>query len=154
MAKKPSNKTKPPTKKAKPKKAAKSRAKRELNINEIIQQIVDGQNFRQMAKTFNVPLSTLHDFISKPEHSARAREALQTSGDGYADKAEDVLKKAKGNSVEISRARELAQHYRWMASKRNPSRFGDKIDMTTGGKAITFKIGYTKKSDDDGNTGD
>jgi len=152
MAKKPT--TKKPAKKAKARKAAKSRPKRELNINEIIEQIVDGQTFRQMAKTFNVPLSTLHDFISKTEHSARARAALELSAAQYADKGEEVLKKAKGNSVEISRARELAQHYRWMASKRNPHKFGDKIDMTTGGKAITFKIGYTKKSDDDGSAGD
>lgn len=150
MAKKPTTKKKAaPAKKAKAPKAD-APNKHGLNIEDIITEIVDGQNFRQMANKFNVPLSTLHDFINRAEHSARTRAALELSAAQYADKGEDVLLKCEGTKEEISRARELAQHYRWMAGKRNPKKYGDKIDMTTDGKAIGFKIGY--KKDDEQST--
>lgn len=144
MANKPQKKV--PAKKAKASKAPPN--KHQLNIDDIITQIIDGKTFRQMAAQFSVPLSTLHDFIAKAEHSARARAALELSASQYANKAEEVLINAKGNSIEISRARELAQHYRWMAGKRNPKTYGDKIDMTSKGEALSFKIGYKKPQDE------
>ena len=110
--------------------------------------IIAGKSFRQMADILQVPLSTLHDFTSKSEHSARVREALDYSADSFSDKAEAVLIEAESLPTEIQRARELAQHYRWKASKRSPKRFGDKVDITSAGKEIktvTTVIGWGGK---------
>jgi|APGre2960657404_1045060.scaffolds.fasta_scaffold02452_13 FixJ family two-component response regulator len=111
-----------------------------MNIDDIIFRIIDGQTYRTIAKDLNVPLSTLFDFIHKPEHSARAREALKLSADVIADKAEEVLKEAKGTLTEVTRARELAQYYKWKSSKRNPGTYGDKVDMNHTGDLTIRKI--------------
>ncbi len=72
---------------------------------------------------------TLHACLSSDEHSARTREALEISGSSYADKAEEVLKNAPKDKLELMRARELAQHYRWKAAKRNPIRYSEKVQQ-------------------------
>lgn len=98
-------------------------------LDQIIDLITEGKTFRKIAEELNVSLTSLMVYTGKEEHSARVREAMEYSADSYADKAESVLIDAKSNLVEIQRAKELAQHYRWKASKRSPKRFGDKLDI-------------------------
>lgn len=111
-----------------------------LNIDDIIGMIIEGKTYRQMADTLKVALTTLHDFTSKSEHSARVREALDYSSDTYADKAETVLLLADSDLVEIQRAKELAQYYKWKASKRSPKRYGDKISTEHSGAVTVTQI--------------
>ncbi len=101
-----------------------------LDIEVIIEMIIDGKTFREISESESVSLGKLHSFTSSTEHSARVRDALKISADSYSDMAEQVLKEAAGNLIEISRARELAQHYRWKASKRDPRRFSDKLELS------------------------
>jgi len=108
----------------------------ELNLDEIVEMILQGDSYKTIAQKLGINLSTLHKFTSNPNHSARVREALIISASTFDDKAEQVLKDAKGNMIEIQRARELAQHYRWKASKRAPKVYGDKLDLTTDGKEL------------------
>lgn len=105
-------------------------------IEEVLESILEGKTFREIAKIHNVGLSTLHRFINSEEHSARARNAMEISASSYADKAEEVLILAENDRGELMRARELAQHYRWKAGKRSPKKYGDKVDVTTGGDKI------------------
>lgn len=111
-------------------------SKLEGKIDEIVELLLQGLSYRQIAERLDVKLTTLHDYTHRGEHSARVREALEYSAQTFDDKAEEVLLSAEGTKEEIMRARELAQHYRWKASKRNPRRFGDKLDLTTGGEKI------------------
>lgn len=114
-------------------------------IDEICEKLIAGETYRNIASDLDVPLSTLYDYTSKPEHSARVKTALEFSASTYADKAEQALLLAESDKNEIARARELAQHYRWHAGKRNPRTYGDKIDVTTKGEAITsFSVGFSK----------
>lgn len=101
----------------------------EGKLDRIVELITEGKTYEQIAKELKVPKTTLMDFTAKPDHSARVREALEYSADSYADKAEQVLIDAKGTLVEIQRAKELAQHYRWKSSKRSPKRYGDRIEV-------------------------
>ena len=96
-----------------------------LNIEQILDLLIDGKTYREIAKKFGVGLSVLHRFTSKEEHSARVRDALNYSASTYADKAEQILLEAPADKIEIQRARELAQHYRWKAGKRDPKKYGD-----------------------------
>jgi transposase len=118
----------------------------QIIIDDFIDYIHEGLTYRQISEKFDVKLSTLADFVAKPEHSARVKAALQSSADTYTDKAEQILIEAKSTLVEIQRAKELSQFYRWKASKRNPKVFGDKVDVTTDGKQVktVIKIGYGK----------
>ena len=99
----------------------------EISIDEVVEMIIDGFTYRKIAEELNISLRKLTDFIALPEQYARARLALETSAQTFAGKAEEILINAEASSIEIQRARELAQHYRWMASKRNPKTYGEKI---------------------------
>lgn len=113
-----------------------SKSKLDGRLDEILEMFYDGMNFRSVAKSLDVSVVTLNKFLSREDNIEEYKIALQESSDSYSSKAEDVLLNAESDKVEISRARELAQHYRWMAAKRNPRRYGDKIDVTTGGDKI------------------
>lgn len=117
-----------------------------IDINEVCQLLIDGATYRTIAQHYKIHLSELHTFLSKPEHSARAHESLIISAETYSDKAEQVLLDAVRDGIEMQRARELSQYYKWKASKRNPRRYSDKIDVTTDGQKITSEIDYSKLS--------
>lgn len=108
----------------------------DLDINLIIDDLIDGLSYRSIANKYDVKLSTLHNFVSKPEHSARAKNALEISAQTFEDEAERVLLNAERDSVEIQRAKELSQLYKWKAAKRNPKRYSDKVDITSGYEKI------------------
>lgn len=114
----------------------------QFDIDKICELIIDGKTFRDIAKVFDCSISTLHNFLVKPEHAVRTRDSLELSAATYANKGEQVLIEAEGISVEIQRARELAQHYRWMAAKRAPNKYGEKVDPNPGGVLIkqTFVV--------------
>ena len=87
-----------------------------------------------------MPLSTFHNYSIRNEHRARVRDALEISAQTYEEKAEIVLLDAEASTYEIQRARELAHHYRWKASKRNPRKYGDKLDMTSGNEPLKSNL--------------
>ena len=113
-----------------------------MDIEDIYNDLIDGLSYRQIADKYKVKLSTLHDFVSKSEHLARAKTALEISAQTYADKAEQILLDIEANStpIEMARARELSQYYKWKAAKRNPGGFSDKLDLTTKGEKITNEL--------------
>jgi hypothetical protein len=107
-----------------------------LNIDLICDDILAGETYTQIASKYKVTYGVLHRFISNTDNSARVILARQQSADVYDDKAEQSLKDAKSTLTEITRARELASHYRWRAAKRNPKAYGDKLDLTSDNKAL------------------
>jgi len=110
--------------------------KSDVNIELICELIIDGKTYREIAEHIGVSLTKLHYHTSKSEHSVRVREALQISADTYADKGERVLIEAKSTLVEVQRAKELSQFYKWKASKRSASKYGDKMELEHKGESI------------------
>lgn len=103
-----------------------------LNIDLICEDLIEGIVYEDIAKKYSVSYGTLHAFISNNDNSARVIVARQQSADAFDTKAERVLMdlQAGGTNADIARARELASHYRWRASKRNPKVFGDKVELS------------------------
>lgn len=99
-----------------------------LDIDAVIDDLVDGLTYRAIAEKYNVKLTTLHDYVSKSEHSARAKMALEMSAQTYEDQAEQILLNAPADKIELQRARELSQVYRWKAGVRNKRKYSDKYD--------------------------
>lgn len=100
-----------------------------VDIDKAIDLIVEGKSVKDIAASFNITIQGMYKMFAKVEFSTRVREAMELSASTYAEKAEEVLQMAEANQIEISRARELAQHYRWMAGKRAPKKYGDKLDI-------------------------
>ena len=108
-------------------------------IDEIVEDILEGKTFRYMAAKYGCALGTLHSYVNRDEHSARVRNALEISASSYADKAEEVLQQAENDKGELMRARELAQHYRWKAGKRNPKKYGDRVQNINLNTEVEYK---------------
>ena len=113
-------------------------------LDEIIELIIDGHTYRTIAAHCRVSLSTLHAYLNLPEHSARAREALNFSASTYADKAEQVIidvdEQSETGPLSFQKVRELAHHYRWKAAKRAPKEYGEKLDVTSKGEKVNNTI--------------
>lgn len=118
---------------------------KDLEVDDICSLIIDGKTFREIADMRDIKLSTLHDWMSRPEHSARVKAAMEISADSYSDMAEKVLREAKSTMTEVQRARELAQHFRWKAAKRLPKKYGDKVEVESNVNVKDLPDWLTKK---------
>lgn len=101
------------------------------HADEVIEMILCAKSYNEIKEKFGVSHDAIARFISESEHSPRAREAQKKSADLIAEKAERILLQLeKGNdTAEITRARELAHHYRWLAAKKNPSAYSEKVQQ-------------------------
>ena len=99
----------------------------DLNAEDVIKMISDGNSYDIITKKYRVCREALALFISASDYSARAREAQKSFADSAAEKAEKALLAIKPGDTQatITRQRELASHYRWVAAKKNPSGYGD-----------------------------
>lgn len=114
-----------------------------VGLDAICAMIREGQSLRAIAKRTGVQISTLSEWLSHPDRSARARGSRALTAQLWDEKAEEVLKDVNPAAVtqtELGRARELAQHYRWRASKINPKEYGDKLETTHQGGKTPIKI--------------
>ena len=66
-----------------------------------------------------------HEWKAQPQHSARVTDALAATAEYWDQVAVEGLASAT-NMFELAKARELAHHYRWRASKICPKLYGDK----------------------------
>lgn len=114
---------------------------KEEDFDKAIELMEEGFSYADIAKKFKVGLTKFKKFIKEGEtRSARVREALDSSADTYADMAEQVLKDAPRDPIEMQRARELAQHYRWKAKVRRPKDYGDRVQNDVTITEITSRI--------------
>jgi hypothetical protein len=97
------------------------------NADDVIEMIEEAKSYDDIQRKYGVNRESIARFISESDYSARAREAQKRSADKISEKAELVLLSLeKGcDNAEIAKARELAHHYRWLAAKKNPNKFGD-----------------------------
>lgn len=101
----------------------------QLGVEWLCNQIIDGQSQTSIAQSVGVSLATLSNWIAADiERSARVREARIASSRAYDEKAEQALMDAT-DPFELAKARELASHYRWKASKTNPKEYGERVEI-------------------------
>lgn len=101
----------------------------QLGVEWLCNQIIDGQSQTSIAQSVGVSLATLSNWIAADiERSARVREARIASSRAYDEKAERALMDAR-DPFELAKARELASHYRWKASKTNPKEYGERVEI-------------------------
>lgn len=111
--------------------AAEARARLDkVGIDEIVEMIaVEGASLRGIANEVGVSAGSLLTWIeADPERSARVRDAREQLAKLWDEKAEDVLQQAR-DEFTLKKARELASHYRWRASKTAPREYGDRVEV-------------------------
>jgi len=117
-----------------------------FGVEWVREQVLELRTLSQIAQDADVALSTLIGWIAAdPDRSARVRDARRLAAEAWVEKAEQVLADAKTN-FEFQKARELAHHYRWRASKISPQ-YNDKVVQEhtgPGGGALQI-TGITRK---------
>lgn len=111
--------------------AASQRVRRggKLEIGAVCAAIRDGNSLAEIARRTGVLRSSLTEWLqAEPERLARARDARAESAWHWDEKAEKLLADAK-DPTQVPRARELAMHYRWRASKIAPRTYGDRLEV-------------------------
>ena len=92
----------------------------------MIAELTDGSSMNELSRRIGVSIGSLITWIaSDPERSARAREARINAARIWDEKAIDAIESAN-DPFELSRAKEIAHHYRWRASKAAPKDYGEK----------------------------
>lgn len=110
------------------KKAPSAREKLDaFGIDAVCEGILHPKPMHQIAEEIGVSQGSLIAWIGADvERSARAKEARTQTAQMWDEKATRVVEEAMDN-FELAKARELAQHYRWRASKIAPRDYGDKV---------------------------
>lgn len=105
-----------------------------LGIDALCAMIVDGTTLTDAARKLEVSIGTLISWIEGDiERSARAREARVQSARIWDEKATQEIEAAT-DQFQLSKAKELAHHYRWRAAKIAPRDYGDKVQTELTGK--------------------
>lgn len=103
---------------------------RGVRESDILARIESGTMIADIAEDMGCPRSSLTMWLrATPDRSARLREARRLGAASWEERAEKGLSAAR-DPFELAKAKELAHHYRWRASKLAPSDFGDKIEHT------------------------
>jgi len=102
----------------------------EMGIDEVCEMILNGQSYRQIAAVASVSAGSVVSWLNETaERSARAREARAQAAILWDERAVEVIEKAQ-TAEEITKARELAHHYRWRAKMVNPKEYGDRTTIS------------------------
>lgn len=100
----------------------------------IIRRIEDGEALAAIAASVGRARSKLTEWLQADEARwERSARACVSAAGAWDEKAEQVLAKAK-NPLALAKARELAHHYRWRASKIAPRQYGDKQQIEHSGR--------------------
>lgn len=114
----------------------------------ICDRLSDGQSLRKICEDPEMPSKTsvfrwLRDNKKLSDQYARAKEE---SADSFAEDMLEIAREAdvkNGNAVQ--RARLEIDTMKWLMSKQKPKKYGDKLDLTSDGKALPTPI-YGGKS--------
>ena len=91
-----------------------------LGVDAVCEMIVDGASYAHIASSAGVSKSAFIAWVARDaDRSARVREARILSAQTFDELAELSISQAS-DVFELSRAKELAHHYRWRAAKRSP----------------------------------
>lgn len=121
-------------------------ANRESAIDEILERLREGESLRQILPKTGLPqhLPSMSQFMNwLNEDSERGRalvERYTRAREAWAEiqneEMEQIAKDCK-TMVDVQRARLVIDVKKWDLSKRFPRRFGDKVDVTSGGEKIS-----------------
>lgn len=116
-------------------------------FNTICDRLSEGESLRKICEDAEMPsksnvLKWIRDSKELQDQYARAK---QESSDAWAEEMIDIIKDTKEDSNAIQKARLQIDTMKWLMSKQKPKKYGDKLDLTSDGKALPTPI-YGGKS--------
>lgn len=108
--------------------------------DEVIERLESGSTLAQIAASCGKNRSMLTRWLqADTQRSARSVRARQLGAAAHEERADDEIRGAQ-DAFELAKAKELAHHYRWRASKLSPREYGDKLDLTVENKGTAKEL--------------
>lgn len=99
----------------------------DYGIDAVCDDIIAQKTMTAIAEEQGLSIGTFLNWVNgDAERSARVREARSYTARIWDEKAEEVIRDS-GEEFDLKKAKELAHHYRWRASKIAPKEYGDRI---------------------------
>lgn len=125
-----------------------SAEERESKLTDIFKKIEDGLSLRKALDKVNIPAITFYEWIDKDDEKAKqyaraCKQRTENKKDSIADDYnaepqyivnDDGSKRIDPAWVQLQRLKIDAK--KWELSKEDPKKYGDKIDLTSGGDKI------------------
>ncbi len=103
-------------------------------VTEVCKRIAEGDIVIQACETVGIPHPTFRDWSTLPEYSSLYARAREDAADMLADEALKVARATTNETAQADRVR--IDTLKWAAAKRKPRYYGDKVDVTSDGKAM------------------
>lgn len=107
-------------------------------INKICKRMEEGESLKKICADPSMPVrSTIYEWLldkDKKEFSDKYEKASNTRTEQMFDELEEIASNPK---IDVKRARLMTDVRKWYLSKIVPKKYGDKIDLTSGGDKIT-----------------
>ena len=128
----------------------------ETIFEEIIKQVSEGSSLREVLRQTDMPSSqTFYLWINEDESKSKQYvracrdradgifdEIIEIADENNADVYVDDTGEAKIDGNTVARSRLKIDARKWVASKLNPKKYGDKVDVTSGGEKINNSNPY------------
>lgn len=101
----------------------------EKGIDWLCDKLTEGATQRAICEELGIGIASLGRWIAaEPERSARTREARSAAAREFEERASEGIEAAI-DAFALAKAKEMAHHLRWKASKANPREYGDKLEI-------------------------
>lgn len=108
-----------------------------LGVDAILEEIYKGRNIVDVAKTLNISITILLNWLENEGHMERVEKATKFSAEGYISEATQLLREAR-NDFELKKADKIATHGRFLASKLNRQVYGQEKPESAPAAGVTF----------------
>lgn len=95
----------------------------------------EGESVREIANALGVSKGTVFNALEGEPYRERHARAHARSAEYWAEVATEAVEAATPKTWSVQRLR--FDNARWQAAMRNPRRWGDKVDVTTGGEKLS-----------------
>lgn len=103
--------------------------------DDICERLVEGESLASICRSESMPrISTVYLWLrTKPDFLAAYTRARDDQGDTDADKIGDVQDRVLRGEIDPAAARVAIDALKWTAARRQPKKYGDKIETTLQG---------------------
>ena len=120
---------------------------KERIFEEIFERMSEGEALRNILMDDDMPSTqTFYRWIDEDENKSKqyaraSRKRADAIFEGVLDIADNnTADRCSDNAVAVQRDRLRVDARKWIASKLNPKKYGDKVDLTTDGEKIQPQI--------------
>lgn len=108
-----------------------------IGIDAILEYIYKARNLIDVAKEINVSVTCLLNWLENEGHMQKIENATRFSAEGYLSEASTMLRNAQ-TDFELKKAKEIASHGRFMASKLDKTKYGQDQQKMGNATGVTF----------------